>query len=851
MSIQTFFLDNGLQVVLKENHSSPVISFNALVKVGSAHETDKEAGMSHVIEHMLFKGTPSRGVGAIAKEVEAAGGEINAYTSLDQTVYFISMAARFAEKGLAILADAIQNPLFDEQELENEKEVILEEIRREKDSPGRMVAEYMFQTAYKRHPYGRPIIGFPKTVKSFQRKDLLNFYKSWYVPKNMALVVVGDFETNTMLQEIKKAFANFKGANPPIIDKEILVEPPQRETRIMIEPMNVQSCYLTMCYHVPELVHTDVPALDLLSHILGGTESSRFEQEIKQKKSLVHHISSYSYTPSDPGLFTVSAVLDVKNISQAIKAICQQIERLKSEAALVSEISRAKISMRSQELYERETVGGEAGKIASFLAAADSHEFEKRYYQKLMDVHTDELLEVANRYLNSNNCSLSLIVPKSAAILKNKNKLKTVVKNTQQKKKAAKKIIKPIEEVKLKNGLRVIIKEDHTLPLVAVCAAALGGVRFETKANNGICELTARLLTKGTKKRNGVSIAKDIEKIAGYVTGFAGRNTIGLKSKFLSDHLQPGLELFCEVLTEPAFNPKEVKKEKHMQMQAIRDHEDALPSLAMNNFLRTLYPKHPYGLKSLGSMDSVSGLSQAGIKRYYSNIMRSSAAVISVVGDVSPQEVKELLEKNLAKLPKGKSIHPKVTKNKKPTTVETVEQIKKDKHQAHIILGFQGTTFDHSDRYSLSVLNNILIGQGGRLFLELRDRLSLAYAVSAMNVEGIDPGYFAVYIGTDPAKVDNAINGIKLELSKVLAKLVEEDEIERAKQYLVGSHAIESQRLMTMSSWYALNKLYGLPSKEVENYIKKILQVSRKKVWEAAKKYIDLESYVISIVKPH
>ncbi|MFH1874538.1 MAG: pitrilysin family protein [Pseudomonadota bacterium] len=851
MSIQTFFLKNGLKVVLKENHSSPVISFNVLVKVGSAHETDQEAGMSHVIEHMLFKGTPTRPVGAIAKEVEAAGGEINAYTSLDQTVYYINMAARYAERGLAILADAIQNPLFDKQELENEKEVILEEIRREKDNPGRMVTEYLFQTSYQKHPYARPIIGYPKTVKSFEQKDLLNFYKRWYVPKNMALVVVGDFETNTMLKEVEKAFADFQTGQMPIVDKEILVEPPQREIRLMIESMNVQSCYLAIGYHIPELVHNDVPALDLLSHILGGSESSRFEQEIKEKKHLVHHISTYSYTPRDPGLFTVNALLDVKNIRPALIEISKQIEIIKSEPALVSEISRAKINMRSHELYERETVGGEAGKIASFLAAADSHEFESRYYQKLMDVHTDELLEVANRYFTANNCTITLVVPKGSSSAKTKSQIKQIIEGGQQIKKAGKKTIKPIEEFKLKNGLRVIIKEDHTLPLVAVCGAALGGVMFETKANNGISELAVRLLTKGTKNRDAITIAKDIEKIAGYVDGFSGRNTMGLKSKFLSDHLQAGLELFCEVLTKPAFSAKEVNKEKNLQLQAIKDQEDALSAVALLNFLKTLFPKHPYGLRNLGEISSVSSLSPTGIKLYYNNIMRKSGAVISVVGDVSPKEVVELLEQNLTNMAEGKAIQPKVAKSPKPSTITTVEQLKKDKQQAHIVLGFQGTTFNHPDRYVLGVLNNILIGQGGRLFLELRDRLSLAYAVSAVNVEGTDPGYFAVYIGTDPSKIDRAINGIKVELGKILEHVVSENEIERSKQYLIGSHALDSQRLMTMSSWYTLNKLYGLPLQDIENYPQKIMQVTRKKVWEVAKKYIDLNAYVLSVVKPH
>src|SRR6476661_7256721 len=185
-------LPNGLTVVLQQNHASKVVAFQAWVGVGSADEPPELAGIAHVFEHMLFKGTARRRVGQIAHEVEAAGGEINAWTSFDQTVYHLVLASRFFDTGLDILADALQNSSFDPVELERELKVVLEEVKQGEDNPARVATQALFSTAYARHPYRRPVIGYEKTVAQVTRKRLLDFFQRWYLPNNMTLVVVGD-----------------------------------------------------------------------------------------------------------------------------------------------------------------------------------------------------------------------------------------------------------------------------------------------------------------------------------------------------------------------------------------------------------------------------------------------------------------------------------------------------------------------------------------------------------------------------------------------------------------------------------------------------------------------------------
>ena len=414
MAIETFTLENGMQVLLEENHAAKVVSFNALVKVGSANETDDEAGICHVIEHMLFKGTPTRPAGAIARDVEAAGGEINAYTSIDQTVFYINMARRFADKGLSILADALRNPLFDADELAREAEVILEEIRREHDNPSRMVGEHLFEEAFKKHTYGRPIIGFPRTVKSFTRGQILSFYRRWYSPRNIVFIAMGDFESKKMLSEIRQAFDGFDGPEAPA--QEIPAEPPQTRPRLFVKAMNVQSAYLALGFHIPAITHEDVPAIDVMAHILGGADSSRLEQEIKEKRRLVHNIYSYAFTPKDPGIMAIGATLADADVPRAIEMIRREVERIQQEPVTSAELSRAKLNIRSNEIYEKETVGGQASKIAYFLATAGSHDFEGRYYAMLSEVRAENVREAARRYLSFESCTAVLIVPEGSKL---------------------------------------------------------------------------------------------------------------------------------------------------------------------------------------------------------------------------------------------------------------------------------------------------------------------------------------------------------------------------------------------------------------------------------------------------
>jgi len=293
-------LPNGMRVLMREDHFAPVAALQVWVGAGGADENEIEAGVAHVHEHMLFKGTSNRGVGEIAAEIESSGGRINAWTSWNETVYHIVVASRYADTGLEVLADAVRNSSFDPKELDKELGVVLEEWKRGEDSPSRRVFESLFDTAFTVHPYRRPVIGTKESIEGLTRERVLSFFGRFYAPNNMTLVIVGDIDTEHMKAVVDKAFGDFAAHEIPRPARP--AEPQQTALRFQTDRMDVRESQLALGFHVPGATHPDAPLLDMLSFVMGGGESSRLYKKLVAQSELATSIGAFAYTPPDPGL---------------------------------------------------------------------------------------------------------------------------------------------------------------------------------------------------------------------------------------------------------------------------------------------------------------------------------------------------------------------------------------------------------------------------------------------------------------------------------------------------------------------------------------------------------------------
>ena len=845
-------LNNGMTVILKEDTSAPVVAIQVWVKVGSADETDDKAGICHLIEHMLFKGTEKRGAGEIAYEIESSGGEINAYTSFDQTVYHVSIAGRFFELGLDILSDTVGHPCFDPEEMEKEKEVILEEIKRGEDNPGSKLSQALFSTCYETHSYKRPIIGFRDTVKGLTRDDLLDFHRVWYGAGNIVLVVVGDLDSDAALIKIEKAFKDFipgNGGNHNRVE-----ELPQKRTRSCVIAEDIIEGYLNVAFHVPCINHKDSYALDVLSFILGNGESSRLFRKVKDDKGLVHGIQSYYFMPKEPGLMVVSAMMDKENSTEALDAILEETYRLRFEKVNEDELEKAKLNIESDFVYGNETVEGQARQLGSFEVIAKNVAFEKDYLDRIYRVRRRDIMRVAKRYLISENLTATFLLPKEGldpvdheTIQDIASKTETGLKVHYSKLHAKKR--SGVEKTVLENGMTLLIKEEHSTPLVAMRAAFLGGLRFEEKKLNGVNNFIAEMISKGTKDLNALQIAKEIESMAGSILGFSGRNSFGLQAEVLSRFFNRGLSIFADMIINPTFDSLELEKKRVDILAALKQQEDNLVYHAFNTFAETIYEKHPYGMNMLGHKDSILNMTRDDLKEYYGLYAGPGNLVLSIIGDVNTDDTVKKVREYFKEFADIGFIKPEIVKEPIQKSIRNVE-VYKDKKQAHLVMGFLSTTVYSPDRYPLEVLNNVLSGQAGRLFVELRDRLSLAYSVTSFFHEGLDPGFIGIYIGTSPDKLDPAIDAVKKELKRVREEKITPEELERAKRYMIGGYEIGLQTNSAKAATTALAELYGLGHSHFLKYPENISHVTADDVFMAARKYIDLDRYSIAVIRP-
>jgi zinc protease len=859
-------LPNGLTVVLSPSHASKVVAFQAWVSVGSADEPADLAGIAHVFEHMLFKGTQRRGVGQIAQEVEAAGGEINAWTSFDQTVYHLVLASRFFDTGLDILADALQNSSFDPEELQRELKVVLEEVKQGEDNPSRVATQALFGTAYQKHPYRRPVIGYSKTVKAFTRERLLDFFHRYYVANNITLVVVGDFDVEKAKKKVAEAFA----ASPkrPLPDPEsVRKEPPQKSTRVAVTTQDVREAYLSVAFHIPGIHHEDTGPLDVASIIVGQGDSSRLTLAVKRQKSLVSDVYAYSYTPRDPGLLVAGATLPPEKLDAALEALCEELFRLRYEPVTNEELRKAKAIIESDAIYQKETVQGQARKLGFFETVAGGLDYEAEYHKSVREVTPEKIRETVARYLTAENATIAVLLPNGdkaeAAKLEQrlKDHLQRALADAEDRWSAAKAAETPatrtVEEgdsevvrVKLPSGARLLVKRDPTVQLVAMRAVWMGGLRYEDEKSNGVNNLIAALVTRGSKTRTGDEIAHEVEGMAGSIGGFSGRNSFGMRMELLSRHWERGLEIFADCILNPSFSDDELEKERRQVLEEIRTQEDNVSAEAFRLFSQSLYKKHPYRLDLSGTAASVSGLSRRRIAEYYKRHVSPDQMTLAIVGDVDPVEVVKKARAlfGVAKTSAGDKLDAPPLDAPPPEPLQVFRF--QNKQQAHVVYGFPGTTIRSPDRFALEVLSTILSGQGGRLFVELRDKKGLAYRVSAFSVEGVDPGYFAVYIATSPDNLEVAVSGIQDELSKIMAEPVPKTELERAKRYLVGAHEISLQRRAALASTLAFHDCYGLGWDEYRRYAPAILQVTAEDVQRVARKYLDPRRSILATVKP-
>jgi len=410
-AVQELVLDNGLKVLILEDHKSPAVTFQVWYRVGSRNEKDGKSGLSHFLEHMMFKGTPSIKPEEYSRIIAKNGGRSNAFTTSDVTVYFATMSRDKIGIELEMEADRMANALLGDTYFEPEKKVIQEERRlRTDDKPVAALDEVTSAVAYTVHPYRRPVIGWMDDIQNLSRQDLVDHYKLYYAPNNAFIVVAGDFSTEEILPKIKAAFEKIpRGPEPPKVRAE---EPPQRGERRVFLKKEAELPFVMMFYHAPNLKSPDNFALDLLTVVLAGGRSSPLYHDLVYQKRLARSVdANYSSVSMDPGGFSITAqLMPGKEPPEVEREIDTLVDKIKSELISERDLQKAKNQVESSFIFAQDSIFGQAMKIGSYEANGGWRQMDQ-YIDGIRRVTREDIQRVAREYLDRDRRTVGMLIP--------------------------------------------------------------------------------------------------------------------------------------------------------------------------------------------------------------------------------------------------------------------------------------------------------------------------------------------------------------------------------------------------------------------------------------------------------
>ncbi len=588
-------LPSGLTVITEENHESPVVSLQVWVRAGSAYEEPSEYGITHLIEHMIFKGSPQDPKGEMAGRIEGLGGEVNAYTTYDHTNYHVTVASRFAGEALSLLADAVVNASFDPAELAREKEVVIEEIRMGLDDPGRRFSQAVHAAAFGDHPYGRPIIGSEESVRALTREDILAYRDRWYRAPSVIVVAVGDFRGEELLPRIEAAFAG----QPTLPAPEMTLKPvpPPAAPKVLVLREKVRQASLSLAWVVPGLPSPEVPTLDLAAAVLGEGETSRLWAEVKEKRGLVDAAAATSYTPDQAGLFQVRARLDPAKVAQAWRPLLDEALSLAARPPRPTELQKARVGLAAEYRRRRQTMAGQASLLGYFEMFWGGFERAGEYLERYRTIGAGPVAETAAAPLLPAAVSLVIQLPEGAPA-PDEDALARAAAELAQPPAPAPPAAggEPATTATLPNGLTLVVQPRRAVELMNFSLVAPGGQAAETRDTAGLHDLWARALTRGSQNYGYEELAGRLESLAASLSPFSGKSACGLNGAFLAEDWEEGLRLLAEVWLRPTFPAEQLMRAKAEQAAAQRAQEDRPPLKAFLRFRELLYGDHPYGL---------------------------------------------------------------------------------------------------------------------------------------------------------------------------------------------------------------------------------------------------------------
>lgn len=844
-------LDNGVTVIISETKGWPVAACNFWIRAGAATEGPDEKGLSHFLEHMMFKGTPSRAVGVIDREIKQLGGYNNAFTSYDATNYVIVLPGEHVKKALEIQFDALVNSSFDPGETTKELEVVITELYRGLDNPNVFLWQKLMNLVFENY-YKDPIIGFVENLRGYDREDVAAYHSKFYIPSNMTVVITGGVNKDELMPFIRETFGSLENKTTGKLDVSLPAFG-ERKLKFASYKGAVNSRYFAMAFPIPDALSPETPAIEILGRVLGGTDSSPLYRKLKEELELVDDIDSDIFSGRHGGVFIIFAQIREGKFEETVGAITEEINRIKAVGVRQPEVDRIKADIIREQEKEKMKAENEALSLG-YYASMRTWEDYFTYIDRLKRVLDSDVNESLGKYIDFDAASAVIYYPENEAAQFSRYKTAGDF---------AKLISRPpsafaedegvVKSAVLNNGITLIHKRLTNTSLVAARIAFRGGLLYEGSAYSGayrgITNLMTDVMEKGTRKRNAEEIAREFDSIGSVFAKGVSRDSFGWSAEVVNNNFERFMELASDIILNPSFEIAEIKKEKKQIINSIKRLKDSPASYAFKIFDEEFFEWHPYGYFYAGTEESVNNIPSRILKEWHDRNIIGENMIFSIAGNISFEEASGLLEKYFKGIKRGRAANinlpVKITQAKK----ERREII--DKNQSHTVIGFLGPKATAGDFFAFRVLDTILSGgMDSRLFKELREKRNLCYSVYSTFDRLAENGAFRIYTATSPENEGKAAEVIFELLKELLEKGISEDELKSAKAYINGMYTIGRQDYSAQASSYVTYELTGLGWEEVENFIKNINAVTRKDVMAAAEKYIRPGRHTMVVVGP-
>jgi zinc protease len=831
-SFRRYHLENGLTVLLRPDRSLALCSAQVWVKSGSIHEEGSlGSGLSHFLEHMLFKGTEKREGREISECVQEAGGYINAYTTFDRTVYYIDIPSENVEVALDVLSDAVFKSTLPPDEIEKERDVILREIDMGEDDPDRKLLRALFETAFRTHPFRYPIIGYKDLFAKVSRDELVAYYERRYIPNNSVLVVSGDFDVQNMKELVDRFFGEL--ARRPLPNIFTAPEPRQLAFRSKALYEDVQIVRVAMGFQTPGLSHPDTPVLDALSLILGHGYSSLLSVRLREKLKLVHTIDASNWTPGELGVFYLALICDPDKRQEALDETKRYLQSLTASDFTEERIRKAVRQLMVSEINARKTVSGQASKLAAAEVVVGDIRYAEKYLRKAMRVTADDLVRVLNDWLLEERMTIVSLNPKG---LESADAQVADWQGSDP----------DFETREQANGSSLLARRDNRLPNAHIRVVLNGGSLLEDAGKQGSTSLLATLFTKDTEKRTASEVAQAVESAGASFYEFAGNNSLGLGIDFLPTDIDLALDILEQALLHSRFDEETFSIEKEAHLAAIKEDLDDIVIAGRRELRKLFFGEHPFQLGGSGSLATVEPLTIGDLVALRERLLLSGNVTLAISGMFDTETIIPRLESLMAKLPQGEK--PKGVFPFEKPDAPGVHRSPMDRQQAVVYHAYPGPGLLDDDFHVSEVADELFSGMSSHLFERVRENLGLAYFVRSSRIVGLDTAMFYLYAGTSQQGYDRVIAELVGEVERVRAGKIADEELARCQSRLKAARRMGLQTNASCSSHAAMNVAYGLPANDGTEYDRKIDSVSKADLARFADRYFKESSRIELVV---